>query len=122
MKGFNLHNNAQVPIGSNVTVDISSIPASGAVICQLSLNDEWNEVVTICATTPLQYDCTGQYNGRSSFFNDTTLLITGVLKNESGIYRCRRIGVVTEVIIPGVIIVGMDLFYSVILSMSKFKI
>ena len=104
MKGFNLHNNAQVPVGSDVTVDISSISGSFAVICDLSLNDEWKEVVQICATTPPKYECTGQYNGRSSFFNETILLITGVLKNESGIYRCRRIVVETEVIMPGVII------------------
>ena len=104
-----MYNNAQVPLGSDVTIDISSIPGDQAVICELSLDGKWYLAVSICTAFLPQYTCNpgNQYQGRSRFFNETTLLITGVLKNESGIYRCRKVGVETPVLIPGVIIVGM---------------
>ena len=111
ISGTNLYHNAQIPVGSDVTIDISGIHGSGAVICELSLDDSWDShrMVYICLAFSPDHQChtVGQYQGRSSLFNDTTLLITGVFKNESGIYRCRRTDVVTPVVIAGVIIVGM---------------
>ena len=104
-----LVNNAQVPVGSNVTIDISSLPRDTPVNCQLEtiLSEE---KIPICVGKPLEHSCDprNQYQGRSSYFNATTFQITGVFKNESGIYICNIIGPgsTPPVVISGVIIVG----------------
>ena len=111
MKGMNLHNNAQVPVGSDVTIDITSLPRNEPVNCDISPDMTWGNLVHICTTIPLTYPCDpgGSYQGRSRYINATTLQISGVLKNESGIYRCRGVGPgsTPPIIISGVIIVGM---------------
>ena len=98
----------EVPVGNDIIIDISSLPPSSAITCNLYLDDRWDRNVHICTTIPMQYPCNPhtQYQGRSTYTNETTLLITGVLKNESVIYYCRP-SVGSGIIIPGVIIVGM---------------
>ena len=115
MKGMNLHNNAQVPVGSDVTIDISSLPRNEPISCDLSPDKTWGNTVHICTTIPTIYPCDplNSYHGRSTYINATMLQIIGVLKNESGIYRCRRAGPgsTPPIIISGVIIVGMAFSY-----------
>ena len=98
-----------LPVGSDVTIDISSLPRNSAIRCELYLDDtwDWDKSVPICATVPIQYPCNPQtqYQGRSTYTNETTLQISGVLKNESGIYYCKP-SVGSGIIIAGVIIVG----------------
>ena len=112
-KGFKLNENAEVPVGSDVTIDISSLPRNSAISCELYLDDTWNrdKKVLICATIPIQYPCNPQtqYQGRATYTNETTLQITRVHKNESGIYSCKP-AVGSGIIIAGVIIVGRFMF------------
>ena len=107
---LNLAKNVQVPVESDVTIDISSLPRDTPVLCELETKLS-EERVAICIGKPLEHPCDtrNQYQGRSSYLNATTLEITGVLKNESGIYRCRILGPgsIPSVLISGVIIVGM---------------
>ena len=104
-----LVNNVQVAVGSDVTIDINSLPRNTPVNCQLETK-LWEENVAICIGKPLEHPCNPatQYQGRSSYLNATTLQITRVLKNESGIYRCNIVepGSTPPVVISGVIIVG----------------
>ena len=107
MKGFTLYNNAQVIVEDNITIDISSLKGL-TLDCELSPDDAWSHRIRICfAKPPDPCNPGNQYQGRSGFFNDTTLQITGVLANESGIYRCHPgRSSPPPVIIHGVIIVG----------------
>ena len=106
-KGLTLYNNAQVKVGDDITLDITSLKGS-ILECDLFLDNTWSRRIPIClAKPPAACNPGNQYQGRSSFFNDTTLWVTGVLAGESGIYRCDP-GRSTPppVIISGVIIVG----------------
>ena len=107
MKGFTLYNNAQVILEDNISIDISSLKGL-TLECDLSPEDTWSERIRICfGKPPAPCNPGNQYQGRSSFFNDTNLQITGVLADESGIYRCDPgRSVPPSVIIHGVIIVG----------------
>ena len=113
-----LYKNAQVPVGSDVIIDISSLQLNEteAVTCDLSMDTTWGNIVDICTTIPTTYSCNPgtQYQGRSNYTNHTTLQITGVLKNESGIYRCGKVGTgnLPYFIIAGVIIVGKFVCYN----------
>ena len=115
-KGLTLYNNAQVKVGDNITIDISSLKGL-TLECDLFLDDTWSKRIRICFAKPPAACYPGnQYQGRSSFFNDTTLQITGVQANESGIYRCHSgQSSPPPVIIHGVIIVGMS-YSSIILD------
>ena len=106
-KGLTLYNNAQVKVGDDISIDVSSLKGF-TLECDLSPDETWSKQIPICfAKPPAPCNPGNQYQGRSSFFNDTTLQITGALANESGIYRCHP-GPRTPppVIISGVIIVG----------------
>ena len=111
-KGLTLYNNAQVKVGDDISIDISSLKGF-KVNCKLSSDYTWNNSIQICfAKPPDPCNPGNQYQGRSSFFNDTTLQITGVLANESGIYRCSPgRSVPPPVTIYGIIIVGRFLIY-----------
>ena len=102
-----------MPVDTNTTIDISSLPRSTPVYCDLSLDETWEQrnIIPICYTVPPDIcDVYGQFQGRARYINETTLQIKRVLRNESGIYRC-RIGPSSHqpVIISGVIIVGMSI-------------
>ena len=112
MKGLKLYNSAQVPVGTDVTINISSLPRNILVTCELSLDVTWGNRIPICVTVPPGMCAVeGQFQGRASYINETTLQIEHVLRTESGIYRC-RIGPSSPppVIISGVIIVGVYIF------------
>ena len=122
--GLKLYNSAQVPVGTNVSIDISGLPRSTAVFCDLSLDETWEQrnIIDICNAVPPDIcDVQTQFHGRARYINETTLQIKGVLRNESGIYRC-RIGPSSHppVIISGVIIVGMSILCCVSNLLRKF--
>ena len=52
VKGLKLYNNAEVPVGSDVRVDFSSLPRSTAVECEMSQNENWIPALYICHAIP----------------------------------------------------------------------
>ena len=83
MKGFTLYNNAQVKLEDNISIDISSLKDL-TVECELSPDDALSNLIQIClAKPPNPCNPRNQYQGRSSFFNDTKMKVgyTDVLQD-----------------------------------------
>ena len=108
-----LENNTQVPSGSTVTLNISSLPQD-YVSCVFAPDGQWGDKeVPLCSTTPPEscdkYNPSDRYKKRTRFKDNTTLEIQDVRPDESGIYKCetRLIPSSRPILISGIIVVGM---------------
>ena len=106
--GLKLQNNVQVASGSNVTIDIRSLPSNEPVKCVLAPGGSWSNQVQICFGTPPN-SCrnpTERYKNRVRFTDTSTLEIKDVRPDEDGIYKCETVFTPSIILISGVIVVG----------------
>ena len=103
-----LHNNVQVPSGSDVTIDISSLLSNEPVDCVLAPGGQWLNEVQICYATPPN-SCSNpheRYKNRVRYTDKSTLEIKDVRPDESGIYKCETGLTSSSVLLSGIIVMG----------------